>query len=117
MLLLITEQKRNWKCICFKNVDFPPNLLTLALCGFGNFILTVALAKDKKEQKRGTVGVGGSYLQCFIRCIYSFLCSYFFKSCERVRKGQNDVQLIDGKSSELFIVASKVTDTEIFLST
>lgn len=30
MLLLITEQKRNWKCICFKNVDFPPQTLSLA---------------------------------------------------------------------------------------
>lgn len=32
MLLLITEQKGNWKCICFKNVDFPPsNPLSLSL--------------------------------------------------------------------------------------
>lgn len=29
---------------------------TILLCGFGNFILTVGLAKDKKEQKRGTRG-------------------------------------------------------------
>lgn len=35
---------------------FPKNPLTLSLCGFGNFILTVGLAKDKKEQKRGTRG-------------------------------------------------------------
>lgn len=45
MLLLITEQKRNWKCICFKNVETPP-----PLCGFGNFILTVGLAKENKQR-------------------------------------------------------------------
>lgn len=38
---------------------FPPNPLTRSLCGLGNFILTVGLAKDKKEQKRGTA-VGGA---------------------------------------------------------
>lgn len=37
---------------------FPQNPLTLSLCGFGNFILTVGLAKEKKEQKRGTGGGG-----------------------------------------------------------
>lgn len=40
-------------------MDFPQNPLTLSLCGFGNFILTVGLAKDKKEQKRGSGGSGG----------------------------------------------------------
>lgn len=63
MLLLITEQKRNWKCICLKNVDFPQNTLTLSLCGFGNFILTVGLAKDKKEQKRD-MGVERAHRFC-----------------------------------------------------
>lgn len=60
MLLLITEQKGNWKCICFKNVDFPPsNPLSLSLYGSGNFILTAGLAEDKKELKGGTAGKGG----------------------------------------------------------
>lgn len=40
----------------FKKCGFSPNPFTLSLCGFGNFILTVGLAEDKKEQKRGTWG-------------------------------------------------------------
>ena len=46
----------------FKKCGFSPqNPLTLSLCGFGNFILTVGLATDKKEQKRGMRGAGGCW--------------------------------------------------------
>lgn len=42
---------------------FPQNTFTLSLCGFGNFILTVVLAKDKKEQKRD-MGVERAHRFC-----------------------------------------------------
>lgn len=75
MLLLIIEQKRNWKCICFKNVDFPPELSSL--CGFGNFILTVGLAKDKKGQKeRG--GGGASEWTYFAEVLFDIFIHFCF---------------------------------------
>lgn len=41
--------------------------------------------KTKKSRKEARVGAHSSeILQSFIRCIYSFLCSYYFKSCECV---------------------------------
>lgn len=65
----------------FKKCGFSPNPFTLSLCGFGNFILTVGLAEDKKEQKRGTWG-GGAHRFCkvlldvFIHFYVHFISSH-----------------------------------------
>lgn len=48
----------------FKKCGFSPkHSHSLSLCGFGNFILTVVLAKDKKEQKRD-MGVERAHRFC-----------------------------------------------------